>query len=333
MQRTDYFISAFVPQYHSFEKDVFKRANETFILDGFQRQKFSNLLENIADSINTPLEVIHHPLDNQTIGLFSPYSKRLILLKDVFFNHVLSPLPLYAKKEFNDMHIALKEAQECFKSAHDIHDQKEKIYIKEMDFEFLDILSHAVAERILRNTTLKNFAEENYVERYFGAPLIQGNFDYIDALTENISVRYLIKGRPGSGKSTFLKKIADTLSERGYLIERYHCSMDINSLDMIICRELDVALFDCTAPHEHKKIEGKDEVIDLFKECLPQDIDMRHREEIEKLNHAYKEKINAGQAALNDLYLKEEIYVNKLKQPTTDEYRKIKDNLYRFISN
>ena len=41
---------------------------------------------------------------------------------------------------------------------------------------------------------------------------------------QGIRRRYLIKGGPGTGKSTFMKKIAKDASEQGYSVEYYRCS-------------------------------------------------------------------------------------------------------------
>ena len=76
--------------------------------------------------------------------------------------------------------------------------------------------------------------------------------------------RYLIKGGPGTGKSTFMKKIAQKAAEKGYSIEYYRCSSDPTSLDGIIIGER-IALMDATSPHcVDAKIAGaEDEIVDL----------------------------------------------------------------------
>lgn len=58
-----------------------------------------------------------------------------------------------------------------------------------------------------------------------------------------------IKGGPGTGKSSFMKKIGKHFGEMGYSIEYHHCSSDNNSLDGVVIKELKVALLDGTSPH------------------------------------------------------------------------------------
>ncbi len=58
-----------------------------------------------------------------------------------------------------------------------------------------------------------------------------------------------IKGGPGTGKSSFMKKIGKHFGEMGYSIEYHHCSSDNTSLDGVVIQELKVALLDGTSPH------------------------------------------------------------------------------------
>lgn len=60
---------------------------------------------------------------------------------------------------------------------------------------------------------------------------------------------YIIKGGPGSGKSTFMKKIARAFEERGFSSERVYCSSDPSSLDALIIPETSFCICDGTAPH------------------------------------------------------------------------------------
>jgi hypothetical protein len=76
---------------------------------------------------------------------------------------------------------------------------------------------------------------------------------------------FLIKGGPGTGKSTFMKNVSEIMTDRGYDVELMHCSSDSNSLDGIVVPELRAALIDGTAPHAtDPKVPGAvDEIINL----------------------------------------------------------------------
>lgn len=64
---------------------------------------------------------------------------------------------------------------------------------------------------------------------------------------------YVIKGGPGSGKSTMMKKIAETLQAQYGDIEEIHCSSDVDSLDGIIVPGLKFAIADGTSPHGSRR--------------------------------------------------------------------------------
>lgn len=60
---------------------------------------------------------------------------------------------------------------------------------------------------------------------------------------------YIIKGGPGTGKSSFMKKIAKAASSLGFDTEQIYCSSDPDSLDGVIVPELGLCVADGTAPH------------------------------------------------------------------------------------
>ncbi len=60
---------------------------------------------------------------------------------------------------------------------------------------------------------------------------------------------FIIKGGPGTGKSTLMRKIGADLLERGFDVEFWQCSSDNDSLDGVIVRQLSFGIIDGTAPH------------------------------------------------------------------------------------
>lgn len=60
---------------------------------------------------------------------------------------------------------------------------------------------------------------------------------------------YIIKGGPGTGKSSFMKRIGTYATEQGLDVEFLHCSSDPGSLDAMIIPSLKIAFLDGTAPH------------------------------------------------------------------------------------
>lgn len=66
---------------------------------------------------------------------------------------------------------------------------------------------------------------------------------------ENANKIFIIKGGPGTGKSSFMKKIAHYFVEKKVAVEYHHCSADPNSLDAIVIVPAKVAIIDGTFPH------------------------------------------------------------------------------------
>lgn len=181
------------------------------------------------------------------------------------------------------------KAYATFKEALDIHDDWEKIYINSMDFEKADQLTNKLMESFFGKMKLNK--EPDVRRRFLGAATPKGAVDFIPNLTEEIQKRYFIKGRPGSGKSTMLKKLAAAAEERGVDVEIYHCGFDPNSLDMVIFRELGIAIFDSTAPHEYFPSRDGDEIIDMFEILIEPGTDELYEEIISQIQAEYKAKM------------------------------------------
>ncbi len=60
---------------------------------------------------------------------------------------------------------------------------------------------------------------------------------------------YIIKGGPGTGKSSFMKKVAAVAENKGYNVTLCPCSSDPKSLDAVIIEDKKIILLDGTAPH------------------------------------------------------------------------------------
>lgn len=70
---------------------------------------------------------------------------------------------------------------------------------------------------------------------------------------DNIRKRYIIKGGPGTGKSSFMRRVGSFAEKRGAEVEYYYCSSDTNSLDGLIING-EIAMLDGTAPHSYDTV-------------------------------------------------------------------------------
>jgi hypothetical protein len=209
---------------------------------------------------------------------------------------------------------SFQTAYSTFAEALSVHDEWEKIYINSMDFDKANTLTNSLIDKFFGKMKLNKVSDVRH--RFLGAATPQGAVDFVPNLTEDLSKRYFIKGRPGSGKSTMLKKLAAVAEERGFDVEVYHCGFDPNSLDMVIVRELGFAIFDSTAPHEYFPSNATDEIIDMYEELIAPDTDETFAEDIEGIAKRYKDKMQeaisylANAKSLHDEL--EEIYVGSM---------------------
>ncbi len=106
---------------------------------------------------------------------------------------------------------------------------------------------------------------------------------------------YVLKGGPGTGKSTLLKKIGNEALKMNTSLERFVCSSDLGSLDGVIIERENkrVALLDGTAPHERDAVlVGAVDVLVNLAEGIDINRIRERKDEIVELNdkksHAYK---------------------------------------------
>ncbi|MBQ7779709.1 MAG: hypothetical protein IJ404_04360 [Clostridia bacterium] len=103
-------------------------------------------------------------------------------------------------------------------------------------------------------------------KKYFiGANTSAGFINYGDDIFANLKKLYVIKGGPGTGKSTFMKKIAEKAEEKGHDVEYYYCSSDPSSLDGVVIPSLGIGVTDGTPPHifEARYPGAKEEYLNL----------------------------------------------------------------------
>lgn len=99
---------------------------------------------------------------------------------------------------------------------------------------------------------------------FLGANTPKGFYSLFDELysPEDGWVLYIIKGGPGTGKSSLMKRIAAAAEKKGLYCERIYCSSDPDSLDGVIIPTLKVSIADGTSPHVlEPKYPGVSEVI------------------------------------------------------------------------
>lgn len=304
--------------HYSFEQKETELLCNTVRLKGYPRSVATTLIREcyaIAKQSRMNMHLIHNCLDDSIEGIIFPDLKAA-LLNVPLYEQRFDIASLFYNEQLKKYEHHMKIAFGHFNDGKTIHDEWEKIYISTLDFQKLNAFGESFATDILPQK--KNSLPGTLTDRFFGSATIYGSRDYVDNITEGTK-RYLIKGKPGTGKSTFMKKLAQEAFDRGFSVERYHCSFDPNSLDMIVIRELSLSLFDATAPHEYFPTRNKDEILDLYELSSLRDTDSDFKCELDDISKRYKNAINMA--------IKSIIAANEACTAAENDYRKqIDDN-------
>lgn len=89
-------------------------------------------------------------------------------------------------------------------------------------------------------------------KKYFpGANSGEGFYSRFDGIVPQGAAHYtyVLKGGPGVGKNTLMKKVAKAAEEKGYATEQFRCASDPKSLDALRVPQLGIVLLDGTSPH------------------------------------------------------------------------------------
>ncbi|MBR5322414.1 MAG: hypothetical protein IKU48_02570 [Clostridia bacterium] len=134
-------------------------------------------------------------------------------------------------------------------------------------------------------------------KKYFASANTEKGFvSYFNEIYGELDMVYIIKGGPGTGKSSFIRKIADEAEANKYSVEYFYCSADPLSLDGIIIEDLNTAVIDGTSPHTYDpRYPGvKDKIIYLG--------DSWDDEKLQKNAETICELVNTKSKLYNNVY-------------------------------
>lgn len=133
-------------------------------------------------------------------------------------------------------------------------------------------------------------------EYYAAANGYSGFRSYFDEIFDKNKLKglFILKGGPGTGKSTFMRRFLNTYLDKDFPCDAVYCSSDPKSLDGVIINS-SVAILDGTAPHEvDTKLPGAlDEIVNLGESWNSEKLKKR-RSQIEEINKIKKQNFNSA---------------------------------------
>ncbi|MEG0440264.1 MAG: nucleotide kinase [Solibacillus sp.] len=301
-------------------KEVMNEAKTVYLLKGAHGFKISELLQKLGSYYHdkgAEIEYFHDPLFEQSIEatfVKAPFSILFLAasnpsLEPIIIgdrDHVVSLYDCLDEQKVSSniqLHsiTKLKQAhyEKCFSSlskAIRIHDDWEVETRRSMDWNGLNQQYADLTKRLFGETQLEKSAKLTH--RLLGTLTPEGARDTLQSITQNLEKRLFIKGYPGTGKSSMMKKLANEALQRGYDAQLVWCGLDSNSIDMVILPELNFCIFDSTEPHVYFPEEKRsgDEIFDIAKHCHPteaeenniNDITIKYKAAIAEARHFAK---------------------------------------------
>lgn len=167
-----------------------------------------------------------------------------------------------------------------------LHDDWEVVTQSCMDWQGLDEQISSLKAEVFQSIALHKTGARTH--RLLGTLTPTGAQNTVESMTKNLARRLMIKGKPGTGKSSLMKGLADEANARGLDAQIVWCGLDARSVDMIIIPELNFCIFDSTDPHIFEPEEGRvgDAIFDMGQHCK---LTKEAESEIDDIRTSYKE--------------------------------------------
>lgn len=311
--------------YINFLSTNVKKIDQVIVLKHRSHTLKTKILEKIISDYESTsqLEVICSPFGSSYIEGIIIRDQSLAIVTDSIAGSISNKtvaidLTKYYPHQMNENSLSViktnsselhEKAYACFSKGLRIHDDLEAVYIKEMNFNKADQLANTCIKELLKNVPIQKRTPTVY-HRFFGTNTAEGSVNILPQMTNHLSKRVYVKGRAGTGKSVFMKKVAKACEDYGYDVECYHCSFDPDSIDMVLVPEIDFCMFDSTYPHEYSPEREGDTIIDLYEQTVTQGTDEKHAQKIREISRQYKVYINKG----IDFLREAKVYQDRLEE-------------------
>ena len=261
-----------------------------YVKRGFDIDKFTNPIQlDMTDAIfvkglNLLFLQASHPVALEPTEMGGKH--RVISFYDVYDEDKLREQNGFIVEKLSEADTSLKKTLQALAEAKAIHDEWEAVNIGRMMWELHESLIDSLKKELFGSVQLNK--EATISHRLIGSLTSSGACDFIPSITKHLERRLLIKGLPGTGKSTLMRALGNEAEKRGFDVQYGWCGLDPQGVDLVLFPELSVCLLDATKPHVYDPEHQGDEILDLIHMCAE---DAEVEEKIGPISTAYKEKI------------------------------------------
>ncbi|AZR72290.1 hypothetical protein BBF96_02095 [Anoxybacter fermentans] len=181
-----------------------------------------------------------------------------------------------------------ERAYRFLKAAQVVYDDWEKANQEAMDYGKANKIAANLIEKVFTRDVSTRIGEERHL--FASAITPDGMVNYLETIVGPCKKRYIIEGRPGTGKSTLLRKIATAAVERGYKVEMYHCALNPEKIEHVVVPELSIAFTKSIEPHLYSPQNG-DEKINMDY-CLNAEILEKYEKLVEENEKIFNKLFN-----------------------------------------
>ncbi|KXH83904.1 hypothetical protein [Sporosarcina sp. HYO08] len=256
------------PPTHSLSA-VLNEAAMQFVKRGFHIDRFMNPVQpDKIDAIfvkdaNVFIIQASHPIALEPADIGGRH--KVISYYDVYDERKLRELNGVIVENLETAEVSLKKALQSLRKAKKIHDDWEQVNIARMMWPQHETLIQSLKEELFGNIHLNKEATVSH--RLIGSLTSSGAQDFIPSITKPVERRMLIKGLPGTGKSTLMKAVGAEAEKRGFDVLYGWCGLDPAGVDLVQIPELSICIFDATKPHAYDPERPGDEILDLVHMC------------------------------------------------------------------
>ena len=270
--------------------NVLNDAAALYLKRGFDVDKFMNPVQPektdavFVKGLNLLVLQASHPvaLEPSNIG----GNHRVISFYDMYDETRLRDKNSVITEKLTEADNALEKALGMLSTAKKIHDDWESYNIARMMWDLHESRIQSLKEELFGTIRLNKEAVVSH--RLIGSLTSAGAKDFIPSITKRLDRRMLIKGLPGTGRSTLMKAVGAEAEERGFDVLYGWCGLDPSGVDLVQIPELSVCLLDATKPHAYDPERPGDEILDLVQMC---EEDKAIDDKISAISETYSETI------------------------------------------